>query len=371
MIEGKVVIDSRTKRLVKRLKGNEIAIIDHKDLDQVSCKSLVKSRVKAVININKSISGKYPNKGPEILLAAGIMVMDDCDKQILNYIEEGNVIKIESNSIKYKGNIIAKGTILTEELISKKLKQSKKNFNRELEKFINNTLEYAREEKEIIINLDIPNISIDFSGRYALIVVRGRNYRNDLQVVESYIKEMNPVIIAVDGGADACLDMGYKPDIIIGDMDSVSDKGLKCGSKLIVHAYPDGEAPGMKRIKDLNLEATKLPAPGMSEDIALLLAYEKGAELITAVGTHTNMIDFLEKDRPGMASTMLVRLKIGSRLVDAKGLSKLYENRIYHYYWLEILFAILLPLSVLGIFSPSLKNFLQLIVYKINLFIHF
>ena len=371
MIEGKVVIDSRTKRLVKRLTGNEIAIIDHRDLDQLSCQSLIKAKVRAVININKSISGKYPNKGPEILLAAGIEVIDNCGREILNHIKEGNFIKIEENSIKYKGKIIATGTMLTEELVSKKLLKARKNLNKELEKFINNTLKYAREEKEIIINLDIPDLGIDFSGRYALIVVRGRNYRNDLQIMESYIKEMKPVIIAVDGGADACLEMGIKPDIIVGDMDSVSDEGLQCGSKLIVHAYPDGTAPGMKRINDLDLEAAKLPAPGMSEDIALLMAYEKGAELITAVGTHTNMIDFLEKDRPGMASTMLVRLKIGSKLVDAKGLSMLYENRLYRYYWFEILFAILLPLSLLGIFSPSLKNFLQLIVYKINLYIHF
>ncbi len=371
MVSGKVIIDSKTKKLVKRIKPGEIAVINHRDLDRISCKSLKKSKVKAVINIDKSISGKYPNTGPLILLKAAIPIIDDCGNKLLNQIKEGNIVTIEKNLIKYKGETIAEGILLTEDIINEKLVAAKKNLNLELEKFINNTLKYARKEKDIILNLNIPDLGIDFSGQHVLIVVRGRDHRKDLQTVETYIKEMKPIIIAVDGGADACLEMRYKPDIIFGDMDSISDRGLKCGAKLIVHAYLDGQAPGMERVKKLNLTADTIPAPGTSEDIAMLMAYEKGAELITAVGTHTNMIDFLEKDRPGMASTMLVRLKVGNKLVDAKGLSKIYENRVHHYYWLEILLAILLPMSILGIFSPQLKNFLQLIVYRINLIINF
>ncbi len=367
MIEGKVKIDKKTKNLVKRINADEIAVIAHQDIDQIAGKSLANKKVKAVINTCSSISSKYPNKGPSILLAAGIVIIDGCNPGIMDKLQDGDRIRIDENMVYRDKEWIATGIRLTPEIIQDKLNKARDNLNDELDRFIDNTLRYARQEKELILDIDVPDIGIDFKGRHALIVVRGKDYQADLNTVKSYIREMKPIIVAVDGGADACLDMGFVPDVIVGDMDSITDKGLQCGGILVVHAYPDGRAPGLQRIEELGLTARVFPAPGTSEDIAMLLAYEKGAELITAVGTHTHMIDFLEKGRAGMASTMLVRLKVGNKLVDAKGLSKLYENRIYYHYWIQILLAVLLPLGILGIFSPPLKHLFQLLLYKFNL----
>jgi uncharacterized membrane-anchored protein len=163
-----------------------------------------------------------------------------------------------------------------------------------------------------------------------LIVVRGADYREDLSTLRrsGYIQELHPILIGVDGGADALLAEGAKPDVIIGDFDSVSERALRCGAKLIVHGYTDGRAPGAKRLDDLGLEYTVFAAAGTSEDIAMLLAYERGAELIVAVGSHSHMIDFLDKGRAGMASTFLVRMKVGPILVDAKGVSRLYKQQV-------------------------------------------
>jgi uncharacterized membrane-anchored protein len=161
-----------------------------------------------------------------------------------------------------------------------------------------------------------------------LVVVRGYDYREDLAVLRPYIREYRPILIGVDGGADALIEAGYRPDVIVGDMDSVSDHALRCGAEVVVHAYADGRAPGLQRVQDLGVAAVVFPAAGTSEDVALLLADEKGAELIVAVGTHATLVEFLDKGRQGMASTFLTRLRVGGKLVDAKGVSRLYRRRI-------------------------------------------
>lgn len=368
MIRGKIVIDKKTKNLVKRVKNNEIAIINHEDIDQVASKSLVEKQVQAVFNLSSSITGKYPNNGPLVLLEAGIPLIDIDDSEFSFCLNDGDYLIFKNGDIFKDNKKIGQAHQLTIDEIIEKTEKAKKNIENELSKFIDNTLNYAQKEKELIVDLKAPEIGIDFTGKHVLIVVRGVDYKADLEAIKSYIREMNPIIIAVDGGADACLENGHIPDIIIGDMDSVSDRALKKTNKIIVHAYSNGQAPGLKRINELGLDYILYPAPGTSEDIAMILADDKGAELITAVGTHSNMIDFLEKGRPGMSSTFLVRLRLGDKLVDAKGVSKLYQNKIYYGYWIQIIIAIFIPLALITFFSPPLKHIIELFALKISLF---
>lgn len=230
-------------------------------------------------------------------------------------------------------------------------------------------MKFASKEIDIITkSIDIPKLKTKIKNRHLLIVVRGHNFKEDLQTLRSYITEVKPVTIGVDGGADALLDFGYTPDIILGDMDSITDKALRCGAELIVHAYPDGRAPGLERVRSLNLTAHVLPSLGTSEDVAMLLGYEEGADLIVAVGTHSNFIDFLEKGRKGMASTFLVRLKIGAKLVDAKGVSKLYRHPIRFKEMAKIVISALIPLFIVIMASPKTYQFVRLLYMQIRLF---
>jgi uncharacterized membrane-anchored protein len=328
-IKAKARIDHRTKNLAKRVQPGEIAIIDHADLDQVSADSLIKARIRLVINASSSITGKYPNPGPAYLLKEGIGILDNVGKGIFQKVHEGDLIEIRGNQIWKNNDLLGEGVFLEPSSVNRRLREIRGNLVNELDKFLHNTLEYASKEKDLILgNLPIPDVNTKFEGKPVLVVVRGQNYREDLTTIRSYLHDVNPVLIGVDGGADALLEFGYRPHVIIGDMDSVSDEALKCGAEIVVHAYSDGRAPGLERVEKMQLRAVTFPAPGTSEDIALLLAYEKGADLIVAVGTHSNMIDFLEKGREGMGSTFLVRLKVGSILVDARGVSKIYQGRI-------------------------------------------
>jgi len=370
LIKGIARRGARTKELVKKLQPNEIAIISHEDIDELAARSLVKSKVKAVINASSSITGKYPHRGPSVLIESGIPVLDQVGADIFEEINDGMEIQIKGKDIFSRYKKLGQGRILDKEIIEGRFHQAEENYSLQLGKFINNTLEYAAKELDLVEReLEIPDLKLNFQGRHTLIVVRGKNYLDDLNVIRPYINEIKPILIGVDGGADALRSFGYCPHLIIGDMDSISDDTLKCGAKLIVHAYPDGRAPGMERIHSLGLKASVLPAPGTSEDAAMLLAYQLGTELIVAVGTHSNVIDFLEKGRNGMASTFLVRMKVGSILVDAKGVSKLYRQKLKFRYIAQIVVAAFIPFIIVSLISPTASQFLRLFYMKVRIFL--
>ncbi len=371
-IVARAKVDKKTKNLIKRLNPGEVAVISHRDIDELAARSLVRAGVKAVINADASISGRYPNMGPEILCKEGIFLIDRAGAGIMEQINDGDMVEIKDGSIILNGRIVGKGEILSYKFVKEMTTRARENIENELDSFIDNTLEYAKKEKKIILGeTKVPEVKTRIAGRHALVVVRGTDYRNDLNAIRTYIEEVNPVLIGVDGGGDALLEFGFIPDIIIGDMDSVSDKALKYSRDIVVHAYTDGRAPGMERVSKLGLDAEIFPAPGTSEDIALLLAYEKGAELIVAVGTHSNMIDFLEKGRKGMASTFLTRLKVGDKLVDAKGVNKLYRESLKVRHIAGLVFAALIPIIVVGMMSPPLQQLFRLMSIRLKILIGF
>ncbi|MEU4776127.1 putative cytokinetic ring protein SteA [Micromonospora sp. NPDC023633] len=328
-ILGTARLDRRTKRLVGRLRPGDIAVIDHVDLDRVAADSLVAVGVGAVLNAKPSVSGRYPNLGPEVLVAAGIPLLDDLGEGVFERIREGDTVRIEGNTVFVGDEPVAHGSLQDAETVAKSMADAREGLSVQLEAFAANTMDYLRQERDLLLDgVGVPEIQTEMQGRHCLIVVRGYDYKADLDVLRPYIREFKPVLIGVDGGADALVEAGYTPDVIIGDMDSVTDDVLRCGAEVIVHAYPDGRAPGLARVNGLGVPAVTFPAAATSEDLAMLLADEKGASLLVAVGTHATLVEFLDKGRGGMASTFLTRLKVGGKLVDAKGVSRLYRQSI-------------------------------------------
>jgi uncharacterized membrane-anchored protein len=328
-LRGVVRVDSRTKRLTKRLRPGDIAVIDHEDIDRVSAEALVSCRVGAVVNVARSSSGRYPNVGPEILLAEGIPLLDGVGEQVLSALKEGQEGRLEDDRLYVGTEAVAHGTRQSDETVAVTMAAARASLREQLEAFAENTMDYLRREQDLLLDgIGVPDVRTDLQGRHTLIVVRGYDYKEDLAALRPYLREYKPVLIGVDGGADALLDAGYKPHLIVGDMDSVSDKALTCGAEIVVHAYPDGRAPGLQRVQELGVVPVVFPAAGTSEDVAMLLADEKGAALIVAVGTHATLVEFLDKGRAGMSSTFLTRLRVGGKLIDAKGVSRLYRSRI-------------------------------------------
>ncbi len=368
LAKGRARMDRRTKNLVKRLKKSDIAIIDHDDIDEVAANSLIDARPQAIINTQASITGRYPAKGVYKILKAGIPVLDEVGENVFSQLREGVLIEVRGNQVFWGKTVIAEGKELSLEDVRLKLKEAHQNIQLELDHFVDNTMEYAKKEKDLLIgNIDVPLLDTYMLNRHVLIVVRGSSYKEDLRTISPYIQEEQPVLIGVDGGADALLEFGLKPDLIVGDMDSVSDRALSSGAEIVVHAYADGTAPGLDRIESMGLKAKIFPMPGTSEDVAMILAWEYGASLIVAVGSHSNMIDFLEKGRKGMGSTFLVRLKVGSILVDARGVSQLYKQHLPSKYLLQLLVAALIPITVILAVSPATRPFFRLILLQLKI----
>jgi uncharacterized membrane-anchored protein len=343
---GPVRVDPRTKALTKRLRPGDVAVIDHLDIDRVSAEALVACRPVAVLNAARSTSGRYPNLGPEIIVAAGIPLVDDLGPDVMN-LTEGRVVRVEDGVVYDGERLVAEGVEQTPETVERNLEDARAGLSVQLESFAANTMDYLRRERDLLLDgVGVPDITTTIDGRQVLIVVRGYHYKEDLATLRPYILEYRPVLIGVDGGADAILEAGWTPDLVVGDMDSVSDRALTCGAEIVVHAYRDGRAPGVERVQKLGVPHVVFPATGTSEDVAMLLADDKGAELIVAVGTHATLVEFLDKGRSGMASTFLTRLRVGSKLVDAKGVSRLYRHRISNVQLLLLVLAGLLALAV-------------------------
>ncbi|HIE13157.1 MAG TPA: hypothetical protein EYP63_07010 [Desulfotomaculum sp.] len=366
-IKGRARVDRRTKNLIRRLQPNEVAIISHSGIDKLAAQGLINAKCKLVLNAQESLSLNYPNEGPLMLIKAGIPIIDRLGPAVLQ-IPEGSEVEVSGASVYLNGGLVAHGEKLDIDRILAGMAAAKSRLGDVLRQFIDNTLSYARSEVGLVTEpIPVPPLKTKMQGRHALIVVRGVDYKEDLQAIRSYIRELRPVLIGVDGGADALREFGYRPEIVIGDMDSVSDEALFEAKEVVVHAYPNGEAPGLKRVKELGVEAVTLPLPGTSEDAAMLLAYEKGASLIVAVGTHSNVVDFLEKGRQGMGSTFLVRLKVGSILIDAKGVSRLYHGRVRVRYLAQVVAAALIPIGAVAAISPSIRQLLKLLFLQFRM----
>jgi uncharacterized membrane-anchored protein len=369
-VEAAARVDRRTKDLIHRLRPGEIAVIDHEDLDRVSAEGLVEHGVGAVVNARASITGRYPNTGPVILARAGVPLVDRAGAELLDAVKEGERLTVRGGEVLRGGEVVATGTLLTGEELDRQLGAAHARMGEELEAFSRNTMAYLAQERELFLSgAGVPETRTQFDGRHALVVVRGYDYKRDLQILRGYIGEVKPVIVAVDGAADALIDEGFKPDIIIGDMDSVSTAALTSGAEVIVHAYPDGRAPGHERVRGLGIDASVFASGGTSEDIALLLAYERGADLIVAVGSHANLVEFLDKGRGGMASTFLVRLKVGPKLVDAKGVNRLYRPTVRTRDLMLLIGAALATWLIVALTSPAVRLWFEQMFTRIrNLF---
>src|SRR5215470_6025092 len=366
-LAGRARLDRRTKNLTRRLQPGDIAIIDHADLDRVSAESLLRCHVAAVVNAAPSMTGRYPNLGPQLLIEAGVPLIDDVGPEVFEKVRDGHLVRLDGDTL-YAGEVIlAKGTVQTAASVTSAMVKAKEGLAAQIRAFMANTVDYISRDFEYMIDgIRVPELRTKLDGKHALVIARGYQHREDLQALRAYIREFRPVMVAVDGGADALLDAGYRPHLIVGDMDSVTDRALTCGAELVVHAYPDGTAPGQDRIRALGLDSALCPATGTSEDLALLLADDLGARLIVAVGMRFTLVEFLDKGRPGMASAILTRMRVGDKIVEPKGVSRLYHSRISGWWLILLVVAAATTIFAAMWFLPVGHNFFTLAGLRLN-----
>jgi uncharacterized membrane-anchored protein len=367
-IQGSARLGRRTKTLVKRLGAADVAIIDHADLDRIAAEDLLATGVPAVINVAPFSTGRYPNAGPLMLAQAGVRLIEAPAAPLFEELDDGDLVAIIGGEIHRDGTVLATGRVLSAGELADQLAEHRRRIDKALADFTENTMTHLREEGGLLTgDLELPRTRTKFRDRHVLIVVRGSTYRKDLRALDAYIRGVRPILVGVDGGADALMEAGLKPDVILGDMDSASDEALRSSAELIVHAYPDGTAPGADRVERLALDHKVVKAVGTSQDVAMLMAHEKGADLIVSVGAHFNLVEFLDRSRAGMSSTFLTRLRVGELLVDAKGVSRLYNPGVTGGQLALFLLASLVLLTIVVVNTPALSDLVDLVWLKLKI----
>jgi uncharacterized membrane-anchored protein len=362
--------DSRTKRLVRRLRRGEIAVIVHEDLDAAAAEALVAARPAAVVNGRSSLTGEYPAEGAQILIEAKVPVLDDVGPDVLGKFREGERLSLRGARLCRGDEVLAEGEFLNEASIAARLAEADGKLAERLVRFAENTLSYVQQEGPLAFaGGEVPRLGTDLRDRHVVVVTRGPGCRRDLQAISAYIRDVRPVLIGVDGGADLLRESGLSADVIVGDVDSASDEALTGGAEIVVHAYPDGRAPGAERVERLGLDHSRITVRGTSEDAALVLAHELGADLIVLVGGHRTAMDFLGKGREGMSSTFLTRLRVGDKLVDAKGVSKLHQGAPGLRYLATLVAAGLGCAAVVVALKPYIGHFVHIAAARLVLLI--
>jgi uncharacterized membrane-anchored protein len=326
---GTARVDRRPDKLLPRLRRGDIAVLDVVDLDRATADALVQAEVAGVVNAAPCISGRYPTLGPEILVHAGIPVLDAVGTDVFRAVKDGTRVRLDHDVLHAGDEVVASGHPQTVESVALQLMEAKAGLSAQLEAFAADTVQYMKRERTLLLDgVGIPEVRTRIAGRHVLVVARGYDHKRDLLALRHYVREFRPVLIGVDGGAEALAEAGYEPDLVVGDPHTVPDEVLRGGAEVVVRAEPDGRADGLERVQDLGVDAVPFPTAGNSEDVALLLAEANGAELVVTVGTHATLEEFLDRGRTGTASTFLVRLKLGGRLVDAKAAARLHRSRI-------------------------------------------
>jgi uncharacterized membrane-anchored protein len=329
-VTGIARVDKRTGDLLRRIGPGEVVVLDQVDLDRATAEALVAAEVTGVVNASPSISGRFPNLGPEIVVGAGIVLIDGVGTDILRAVKEGSKVRLFEGAVYVGDKEIGRGTEQSVETIADLMIDAKAGMSAQLEAFSANTIEFLRRERTLILDgVGVPELNATIRGQQVLVVASGRDHEEDLRRLKRYITEHRPVLIGVDGGADTLHHLGYRPNVIVGDPDGLSTDTLRSGAEVVVPAHMDGHAPGLERVQDLGIGAVTFPASGNSEDLALLLADAHGATLVVTVGFQATLHEFLDRGRSGSnPSTFLTRLKLGSKVVDGKAVATLHRSRV-------------------------------------------
>lgn len=327
---GVARVDRRTRELLRRVGPGDVVILDQLDLDRATADALVKADVAAVVNASPSISGRFPNLGPEIVVGAGIPLIDAVGPEVLHSVRDGSRVRLHEGVLYVGERAVARGIVQTPDSVADLMIEAKAGMSAQLEAFSANTMEFLRRERTLILDgVGVPELSVSLKDRHVLVVAPGTDHEADLRSLKKYISEHRPVLIGIDTGADTLRALGYTPQVIVGDPTGIEADTLKCGAEVVVPATPDGHAPGVRRIQDLGIGAVTFPASGNAEDLALLLADAHGASLVVTVGFQATLREFLDHGRAGSnPSTFLTRLKLGTKLVDGKAVATLHRARV-------------------------------------------
>lgn len=333
-----------------RLSDGDIAVIDQPDIGRALAQKFIDARVGAVVNTAAFSTGNVPNFGPQMMLDAGIVLVENADSTVTEKLKNGRKGRVHEGKVLYGDRSIGKGEILDEEVAATRFEEARETLADHMEAFTGNTAEFVRSEAPLFIDgLGIPDVGVDMDDRKVLVVSPDPEIDDKIKALRYFIREYDPVMIAVDGAADTVLKHGYKPRVIVGDPEVVSNDALNSGATIVLPAEPDGHAAGLERIQDLGIGAMTFPAATSdSTDLALLLADYHGASMVVNLGPTLDLERIFDTAQsPDTPSAMLSRLRVGGRLVDSTAVAELYRVSRSGGGWWWALVGVLLAVVVI------------------------
>jgi uncharacterized membrane-anchored protein len=352
---GPARVGRATAALLRRVGPGDIVVLDEIDLDRRTADALVAAEVAGVVNASPSVSGRYPNLGPEILVAAGITLVDGVGADVLGRVRDGSKLRLHDGLVHLSDEQIASGVQQTQASIADQMIQAKEGMAAQLEAFSANTIEFLKRERTLVLDgLGVPEVPVPMAGREVVVVACGYDQAHDLRVLRRYLRDHRPVLIGVEAGADVLLEAGLRPDLIVGDPRGIETDTLKCGAPVVVPADADGHAPGLARVQDLGVGAITFAASANPEDLALLIADAHEATVVITVGFQATLHEFLDRGRSGSnPATFLTRLRLGGKVVDGQAVAALYRGRVPVPAVLALLLSALLALVVVLLMSDA------------------
>ena len=348
---GTARVERRTRVLLPRLRAGDIAVIDHVDMDRATAQALLDADVAAVVNAAPMISGRYPNLGPQLLVDAGVLVVDGVGPAALGAIGDGRAVRLHEGEV-YAGEVlVAVGRELDPDTVAAELELSRTGLATQLETFTHNSTEFLRREQDLLLHgRGVPRLDTRIAQRPVVVVVRGHDHERELELVRPFLREQNPVLIGVGAGAEVLRAAGFRPDVVVldadaGDAELPAAKTLRAARDVVVRTGRGADRSAVESMERLGVRPRRFESAATAEDAALILADAADATVIVGVGMHATLDEFLDRQRSGLASTYLTRLKVGPRLVDAAAVPYLYAGRVRPWHLLLVMLAGLVALA--------------------------
>lgn len=350
-IHGIARVDPHARKLAARLEPGDIAVIDFRDLDRATAQAFVSAGAAAVLNAAPSMSGRYPNLGPLVLLESGICLLDDLGADIMT-VKEGASITINFDEVSQRGRVIATGHRVSLLDARETTNSARNGFATQIRAFAETTGEYLEREASLLLNgSGLPDLPVDLQGKVVLLVLDDSHSLDQLRKARPWIRDTHPVVIAVDGGGDIAVKAGLRPHLIVGDMELVPEKLLRSRAEILI-GLDEKYTPGIERLKRMGISHHEVSTSAPAADLAMLYASLSGASAIVTAGEHTTFEDFLDRGRTGMAASFFTRLRAGGQLIALPAVMATYRHRIRSFSVVMLILSAVIALGAAFFTTP-------------------
>lgn len=312
---------------MKKFRAGDIAVINAANISRQEAQALIDVQPAAVVNVAEFSTGTIPNYGPHMLLDAQVELLENVGEEFVAGFRDGKKARITTDGEVFVGDtLLGQGIKVERAKAEKDFAGARRNLVDHMEAYFGNSIEFIHSEGPLLIDgLGIPEAGAEMRERKVLVVSPSEDHRGKIKGLRNFIREYDPVLVGVDSAADSLVELGYTPDLIVGNPQDIATETLRSGARVILPADPDGTAEGLERIQDLGIGAMTFPAATDSAtDLALLLADYHEAEMIVQVGDSLDLDDIFAAEARATPAAMLTRLKAGSRLVDSSAIINLY-----------------------------------------------